>query len=256
MKDAEVNNIDNAPGTPHSPALVFQTYLRQRFNFITYGALAIYLFLYAKADLHFQPADAMSLIVVLLFLLVMRLYDDLQNARYDQGKPDRIYTEFGPAKKLYIFFIVITLLVSCVLLFLDPASGTFFLMFLLINHGIYVLLVNQSNWRYFLPFLKYSFIAALISKGVSGAALSLFFAFLTFDILDDPAFPLPRWSAIISSILAIGLLLPAQDKTHYIAFGGLAGAAIALTLVRHRYSSYLFLVLFLILRLIDPLYEI
>jgi len=258
MKDPTVNSKATVPGSTEKhqgPFMLFKTYLSQRFSIVTFGSLALYLVLFTKTNLRFQPSDAVSFIIVLLFLLAMRLYDDLQNARYDQHKPNRIYTDPATSKSLYGFFAATASLALALLTFIDLRSSATLLLFLLVNHVLYLLLVNRSAWRYYLPLLKYPLIAGLVANGWSTATLALFLAFLTFDLIDDKDFPLPRWSKILSSLMAFMLLLPSASQSHYVYIGLLAIIATGSALSRVPYSGYLFLSFLLLARLIDPLYD-
>jgi len=238
-----------------SGALLFTLYLRQRFAIVTFGALALYLLLYAKADLSFAAHDAVSFAVILLFLLAMRLYDDLQNVHHDAQKSRRIYTEPGASKALYGAWAIIVALEIGLLMFLNVASGITLVIFLILNHCVYLLFINRFGWRSFLPLLKYPFISGVAVNTWSIGCLSLFFVFLTFDLIDDPTFPLPRWSSAAAATVAFALLIPSTSPSCYIVVGALAIAASLVSLARSWYAAYAFLILFLLARLIEPLYE-
>jgi hypothetical protein len=236
-------------------AMVLRLYLRQRFLIVKFGALAAYLLLFSKNDLSFAASDAISLATIFLFLLAMRIYDDLQNAHHDAHKLNRIYTDPAAAKPLYGACAIVALLVAARLSFVSLASGATFISFIVVNHVIYLVFINRFGWRSFLPFLKYPFIVALIGNNWSAGSLALFFAFLTFDLIDDPTFPLPHWSSVITSLAAFALLIPSTSPSCYVIVGGLAIAASLVSLARSWYAAYAFLILILLARLIEPLYE-
>src|SRR5688572_10957234 len=98
MNPAMADKIESPPhGVPKTLSAMtlhatIKLYLAQRFNFAVYCGLALYLLLFTKDDLMFTARDVVSFVIILLFLLSMRLYDDLQNVGFDQQKPERIYT--------------------------------------------------------------------------------------------------------------------------------------------------------------------
>jgi hypothetical protein len=259
MRQDDTTNLEPASIDPPAALTIptiIRTYLIQRFNIAIYLALGTYLLLFAKAELRFAIGDVFSLLVIILFLLSMRLYDDLQNIQFDQSKPARIYTNPVAAKKLYLSFLVCAIAVLCFTVMRGPTKAVALLTFYIVNHGIYVLLVNHAQWRYFLPLLKYPFVVALMSGSLSIGHVSLFFAFLTFDLIDDPAFPMPRWSGIITSLITSGLLLMSGPTGLYVFHGALALVATGLTLLDRRYSGYAVLIVFLIAKLSMLVYEI
>lgn len=235
---------------------VVSTYLSQRFPFLTYSMLALFLMLFSVGLRQFIVADIFLLAFILLLLLTMRLYDDLQNIRFDVDKPGRNYVNPLATRKVYIFFLICALVGVCIALVMRPAMGLILLAFFVSIHGIYILLVNRAHWRYFLPLIKYPFIAALVADNWTPVYLSLFFAFLTFDLIDDPTFPLPRWTSGIWSLAAFAFLLFSEPRAPLLMGSALTVAACCISLIENKYAAYAFLILLLTTRLSASYYEI
>jgi hypothetical protein len=254
MKDPMIDKVSST-ASQASDAAIIKTYVRQRFSLLTFGLLSIYLFLFINENIPFNAAGAIDLVFIALFLFTMRLYDDLQNIPFDL-MTGRIYTDPAAAKTLKAVFLGAALCLVALASLVNPMSGALVLLFLVTNHTLYHLLVARSSWRYFLPLIKYTFLAGLISGGWSISHFALFFAFLTYDLIDDTTFPLPKWAVIITSMAAFGLVMSTVSAGHIFLAGIAAAIATPLAVTRTRYSAFAFLVILLLAKLIDPLYEI
>ena len=254
MKDPVIDKVGSTTRQAAEPRVI-KAYIRQRFSPLTFTLLSLYLFLFINEGFPFNTTGVIDLVLIAVFLFTMRLYDDLQNIPFDL-LTDRIYTDPAAAKTLKGVFLGAALCLVVLASLVDPGSGAMVLLFLVANHTLYHLLVGRSSWRYFLPLIKYTFLAGLLAGDWKLSHLALFFAFLTYDLIDDSTFPLPRWAAILTSLAAFGLLLGTVSVDHFFLAGIAAAIATPLAATRTKYSAYAFLLLLLLAKLIDPLYEI
>lgn len=243
-----MNSSPTAPGT-------ILSYLRQRFPLELFVPFSAYLILFAKGNFLFIPFDAISVILILCFLLTMRLLDDMQSVSADLHKPNRIYTDPRTHRTLNTSLGIATFVLILLTTMVDVKTAGLLLLFIAINYALY-LMVQQPGWRTMIPLLKYPFIAALITTDIQLSHLALFFAFLTFDILDDPTHHLPRWTSVIMSLIAFAMILQSTSPERILIAGCMASVGVLITLIRAVYVPYAFLILLLIVRLINPLYEI
>lgn len=227
----------------------FTIYLQQRFNLWLFTALSLYVLLFAKASFQFEFLDSYQLIFVLIFLLTMRLYDDLQSTQVDRGKPDRIYTDPKTAKELTLVLAGLLFLFLTGLLFFDRLLALYAFLFFSINHIIYLLLFNKNDFRSFLPLLKYPALVWAIAGQLSFNLPALFLGFIVFEAIEDKEFPIRRSFAYFLAAIAFGFLLvelPFQNAW----FVALLFAISALVIfINSRYSPYIFLALLLLSRL-------
>lgn len=227
----------------------FAIYRRQRFNTWLFTALSFYLLLFANASFEFEPSDAYKFIFILFSLLAMRLYDDLQSVRIDEGKSDRIYTDPVVAKELTFVLIGLLFFFLTALLFVNWLLALYALVFLSVNHVIYLFLFQKNDFNYFLPLLKYPALVWALTEQLSFDLPALFFAFLVFEAIDDKQFPIRGSYTYYLAAVAFGLL--SIDLPLYNAWMSILLFAISVLVIfiNSKYSPYIFIALFLLGRL-------
>ncbi len=234
----------------------FITYLKERFNIAVFAALTLFLLFFSKSEFRFDGSDLLHYFFLLFFLLITRLYDDLLNAAADKDKPNRSYTEEKNTNTLTYFLLGLSAIFLLLLFFYDPHLANFALIFLVGNHLLYLLLYKTWNFKQFLPLLKYPMIFLALQGHFSGAAISLFLAFIVYEIMDDPEFPLSKTIAYLFTLAAFFLLLTKINFNNDALFILLFLAAIASVRLNKKHFAYLFLLLFLFARLITLIHEV
>lgn len=240
---------------------VLTTYIRQRISPAQIIALGVLIFLFSRPISKIDVGSARSLVLVIAFITVFRLYDDLMQARNDNGKPDRIYTD-PVARKTLTFFLIALLVV--LLFFATIISFTFawFLIgFVAVNHLLYLSFIGNRTAAGFLPLLKYPFVyLALQYSDLSahsfGASLvlsttSLFLAFVTFESLEDKTFPVPARYSYPLQILSFALIFVAKvNGISTLSFFLLLSLSLIWYFLRIRAYAYVYLLCFFAFRFI------
>lgn len=227
----------------------FSIYLRQRLNIWLFVALSFYILLFSKAVFEFGLEDALRFFLILFFLLVMRLYDDLQSASIDQGKPNRIYTDPAVAKELTFVLIGLLLLLTMALALIDRTIALYYILFLTANHVLYLLSLNRNGIRYFLPVLKYPVLIWAISRQLNFTLPAVFFAVLVSEAIEDRQFPIHGSFVYLLAVIAF-VLLSIESPLHSAWIVALFFMiSVIVIFIRFKYSHYIFLTLFLVCRL-------
>ncbi len=234
----------------------FITYLKERFNIFVWGALALFLLLFSKHQISLNKTDAYMYFFLLFFLLITRLYDDLLNADADKDKPNKSYTEEKHTKTLLFFLIGISAIFISLLFFYEANLANLALIFLIGNHLLYLILYKTWKFKHFLPLLKYPLIFIALHGQFSIVAISLFLAFMVYEIMDDKDFPISKPYACLLTIAAFALLLENLPIKHLVLFILLAVASFATVVINRKYFPYIFLLLYLFSRLISLIHEI
>lgn len=179
---------------------VLLLYLKQRFKPTIFAGLTLFLILFAVPH-PFSKINAIVFVLpVFVFLGILRLYDDLMSYQVDASKPHRIYTHKESRNLLALILAGFTLFCLIVLFFLHPIVAGIAAVFLMLNDILYRLLFDKGYSRYFLPLIKYPVIVLLLYylnsiefSWLIGLCLmiSVFFAFICFEVLDDVSFPVP-----------------------------------------------------------------
>lgn len=234
----------------------FITYLKERFNIFVWGALAFFLLMFSKNIISLSNTDVFTYLFLLFFLLITRLYDDLLNANADKGKPNRSYTDEKQSKTLTFFLIGISALFISALFFYDANLAKWALIFLIGNHLLYLVLYKIWKLKHFLPLLKYPLIFIALNGQFNLVAISLFLAFMVYEIMDDATFPIAKPYACILTIAAFALLLDSFHIKHLMLFILLSIASFATVVINKKYYPYIFLLLYLFSRLITLIHEI
>jgi len=231
-------------------------YIKQRFNLGIFSMLTLFVLLFSKENLVFGWEDVLNYFLVFFFLFLMRLYDDLQNAITDSEKKNRIYTETKARKNLNILlailiipFVIFTYLCKTELLLYVTA-------FFVINHVLYLLLFPLRNFKSYLPLLKYPLVSIALLGGFNWICIALFLAMIVFEILEDTEFPIDYIYSYPLAIIAMSLLIPTMHVYYFILL--LVVLSITLFLISRKTKElpYLFLLLFLLTRLITISYDI
>lgn len=241
------------------------TYLKQRFNLLLFSALAIYLILYSKNTVEISEVDFILFPFALVFLFIMRLYDDLWNESNDSEK-GRVYSNKDSAKNLK-GVLCLTLFVFLSSVFIcDWRIGIITTVFFMINHLLYFFFFTFKGLSQLLPLLKYAVLTFVLSLHYNTTFifdgltlfpfLALFFAFIVFEILDDVDFYFKR-NFILIFLLIPYLLLFANNYPRFLHWEILiiSLTSIALSFMPNRTTPYVFLIMFLGTRII-LLYEI
>jgi hypothetical protein len=246
-------------------AEALSTYIRQRFSPLLFGALVLFLFGFAKGTLKPERSDYFLFPLILALLFQFRLFDDLQNREFDQNKPNRSYTEAIHFSRLKQFLTGFSIALFAVLFLADPIAGAVVTGFFLLNILLYKFLLHQWKFRHILPLLKYPFICLLlvfffrfgqpVSHKLVAVELALFPAFILYETLTDPTFPLPKFT---KALLFAAIFLPffpafSLNQAGLVWICGLLAGLLAVLFLRHRALPYLLLLLLLLTRLTLPL---
>lgn len=183
-------------------------------------AVSLFLILLSLQELKISQFHVLSLPFVFLFLIVMRLFDDIASAEVDKAKENRIYTTVCVKNELKRVLIALHLILLGVLSIFDIQRALLLLLFFALNQLLYSFLFKRAKCRYFLPLFKYPFVVFLLNFELSYQLVAVYFAFVIFEMLDDKTFP--------------GYLLE-----------GYKGS-----LINKKYFPYFFLFLFLLIHLI------
>ncbi len=241
------------------------TYLRQRFQPPRLIILAIFIFLFSRPAPEFKTGSFISFVLLMGFLLVFRLYDDLMQADNDRGKPDRNYTDPAERKTLFYYLICFFCLLSGIAFYVSNYLALLFFCFITVNHLLYILCITNKIGAGLLPLLKYPFVFFLlqfsdfstltIGEHIVLPALSLFLAFVAFESMEDKTFPIPSkyscfWQVFSFILILAGKLNGLSILTFFLL--------LSLSLVWHFFKikayPYQFLLCFLVFRmLIDQL---
>ena len=161
-----------------------KTYIKQRFDIKIFGLLTVYLFIYAKGSWEFTLHDIYALPFLLLLVFYFRLFDDLQHKDSDKPKSNRNYTKKADAEQLSKVSIAIIMYLLVMLLFVDFNLAKYSILFLFLNRAAYWLLLENTTFSNYLPFLKYPFyclaLAYYFNFGNPLDYLNIIFALLLF----------------------------------------------------------------------------
>src|ERR687893_2739039 len=105
------------PAKSPSASSVLATYIRQRIRPFLIIGLGIFIFFFSRPVSAFNVRSFVSFVLLIAFLFVFRLYDDLLQSRNDKGKPDRDYTEPAARKTLLYYLIAFLGVLLCVAVF-------------------------------------------------------------------------------------------------------------------------------------------
>ncbi len=230
---------------------VLLLYLKQRFKPAIFAGLTLLLILFSVPK-PLQDTRVFVLILPVFILLgLLRLYDDIMNYQTDANKPNRIYTHYESRKLLTMQLAAFTFIFLAVVAFITPVLAVLLILFLLLNDILYRLFLNSGNWKHYLPLLKYPVIVALLylltastfSQWTAGCLMiAIFCAFIVFEILDDPTFPIRSKPLILIGNISLTALI--------IGFNNLGSWWVYLIILilgnllirwKHKVAPYLFL---------------
>lgn len=227
----------------------FILYLKQRFHLGIFSLLTLFLLLFSKNNLIFGIEDVVNFIGLLFFLLIMRLYDDLQNSVADRKKGNRIYTISESKKKLGVVLIILMISYLCVLSFFNLELAKKTALFFGINHVLYLIFYRLYDFKSYLPLLKYPLVFIAINGNFNMTSIALFLAMIVFEILDDIDFSLSKKIGYAIACIAVTLLIPYFNLFFIILLAFILTIIAFIMSRRMQKSSYLFLLLFLLTRL-------
>lgn len=227
--------------------------------------LGIFIFLFSRPVSEFNLG---AFVLLIVFLSVFRLYDDLMQAENDLGKPVRDYTDPAVRQTLFYYLIVFfALLLGFVALFSIYRASLLFC-FIIINHLLYLLFINNKTAAGLLPLLKYPFVFLLLqsadlSATISGAhllfsALSLFLSFVAFESMEDKTFPVPvKYSYFLQAFSFILIFISNVNGKTTLSFFILLSLSVVWTFLRVKFYPYMYLLCFLVFRIItDGNYDV
>jgi hypothetical protein len=253
------------PAKSPSASSTLATYIRQRISPFLMIGLGIFILFFSRPVSVFNVRSFVSFVLLIAFLFVFRLYDDLLQSRNDKGKPGRSYTEAAARKTLLYYLLAFLGLLSCVAVFISVYPAFLLFCFITINHLLYLLLINNGTASGFLPLLKYPFVYILLqfsdlSRPVIGAqhvvlAASLFSAFVAFESIEDETFPVPIKYSYVLQILSFALILVWKvNGISILSFSLLLSLSMLWTFFRMKAHPYVYLLCFLVFKImIDEL---
>ena len=239
---------------------VLRTYVRQRIHPGLILGLGILIFLFSRPISQVNAGSLVTFAFLILFIFVFRLYDDLLQAAYDSGKPDRDYTEPESRKTLFFYLIIFTGILFGIGFVISGFAAFLLLIFMATNHLLYVLLISNRTAAGFLPLLKYPFVFVLLQfMGPSEAkigllvcsAFSLFLAFVAFESMDDETFPVAeKYSWILQALSLLMILAGKVNGISLAAFFLLLSSSAVWSFFRMKAYPYVYLLFFLAFKLI------
>jgi len=241
------------------------TYIEQRIQPLRLMALGIFIFLFGRPAPEFKVGSFISFVLLLVFLLVFRLYDDLMQTNNDRGKPNRSYTDPAVRKTLFYYLICFFCLLLAIAFYISNYLAAFLFCFITVNHLLYLLLITNKTGAGLLPLLKYPFIFILLQASDFSAlsigehivfpALSLFLAFVAFESMEDKTFPIPiKYSYLLQTLSFILLLAVKINVLNILIFFLLLVLSFVWNFFKMKAYPYLFLLCLLVSRiLIDQL---
>ncbi len=249
------------PAKLPSASNILATYIQQRIRPFLLIGLGIFVFFFSRPVSVFNVRSLVSFVLLIAFLFVFRLYDDLLQARNDKGKPDRDYTEPAARKTLLYFLIAFLGILLCIAIFISVYSAFLLFCFITINHLLYLLLINNKTASGLLPLLKYPFVYILLqfsdlSAPVIGAqhaffAISLFFAFVAFESMEDKTFPIKIKYSYVLQVLSFALIFVWKvNGFSILSFTLLLSLSMVWTVFRMKAHPYMYLLCFLISKIV------
>ncbi len=228
-------------------------------------ALGIFIFLFSRPAPEFKGSSFLSFVLLMAFLLVFRLYDDLMQADNDRGKPDRSYTEPVARKILFYYLICFFCLLLGLAFYISNYPAAFLLCFIAVNHLLYLLFITSKTGAGLLPLLKYPFVFVLLQVSDFSAftineptvfpALALFLAFVAFESMEDKTFPIPIKYSYFLQVLSFTLILAGKvNGLSILTFFLWLALSLVWNFFKMKAYPYLYLLFFLVFRiLIDQL---
>lgn len=218
--------------------------------------LTMFLLLFSKTKLQLEYEDIFRFFLILFFLFLMRLYDDIQNAIIDKLKENRIYTEIKAQKKLSVV-LGILLIPFLIIFYLYKTELLFYVIgFIVINQILYLILFDLKNFKSYLPLLKYPLVSIALLNGFNWVCLALFVAMVVFELLEDSKFPMEYNYSYPLAILALVLLLPSVLIEYFVLLLFIISITFFIISRKTKWTPYIFLLIFLTTRLIIISYEI
>src|SRR5918992_2982612 len=102
------------PAKSPSASRILATYVRQRIRPFLIIGLGIFIFFFSRPVSVFNVRSFVSFVLLIAFLFVFRLYDDLLQSRNDEGKPGRSYTEAAARKTLLYYLMAFLGFLLCI----------------------------------------------------------------------------------------------------------------------------------------------
>jgi hypothetical protein len=222
--------------------------------------LGIFLYFFSRPVSVFNGRSLVSFVLLIAFLFVFRLYDDLLQSRNDKAKPDRNYTEPAAGKILLYYLIAFLGVLLCIAIFISVYFAFLLVCFITINHLLYLSLINNKTAAGLLPLLKYPFVYMLlqfsdlsvpvIEARLVALAISLFLAFVAFESMEDKTFPVPiKYSYVLQIISCVLILVWKVNGMSILYFSLLLSLSMVWTFFRMKAHPYMYLLCFLAFRI-------
>lgn len=242
-------------------------YIKQRFNLALFTGLALYIFLFNVPLKYLNIQSLVALGILLFSLFVLRLYDDLMQFKYDKGKPNRNYTQLEIRNILFIYWIILAIVLLGLAALISVKLSLTILTFLILNHVIYLLLINLKKIASILPLLKYLVFCGVLQVFYSSkmgidfpmiaSSGALFFVFLTYETLEDPGFIFPfRFNYVFQIISYILILFLKPELTILLLMVIFLSISLLSVYFKTFKFPYLFLLLILFFKFIITNYVI
>lgn len=231
-------------------------YIKQRFNLGIFSLLTLFLLLFSKNRLHFSPEDISHFFLILFFLFLMRLYDDIQNSITDSHKKNRIYTESKARKNLILVFAILLVPFLYFVIQCKTDLLKYVIIFFLINQLLYLFLFSVHYVKSCLPLLKYPLVSIALLGEYNWACIAIFPAMIVFEILEDAQFPIVKKYVYSIATIAVSLLFLSFDIKYFIILLFTLPLTLVLIARKTKWTPYLFLLMFLLTRLITISYDI
>jgi hypothetical protein len=223
--------------------------------------LGIFIFFFSRPVSLIKVGSFVSFVLLIAFLFVFRLYDDLLQARNDKWKPDRNYTDMAARKTLSYYLIAFFGILLCVAAFISVYLACLLFFFITINHLLYLLLIDKKTASGLLPLLKYPFIYILLQFSDLSApvirtqlvfrAISLFLAFVAFESMEDETFPIPIKYSYVLQIVAFALICVGNvNGIGILSFFLLLSLSMVWTFFRMNAHPFMYLLCLLVFKLI------
>lgn len=225
-------------------------YIRERFNLPRFAALALLVHTLGSPQGTPLTTNLLLYLRCLLFLLCLRLYDDLNNAAIDAGLPGRSYTLPQNQKPLTRALLVLGLLslASCFVGSAWQQEAVFCLLFFGLQALLYRTLHRYPVMRMLLPLFKYPFLVYLSGAVSIYPALLMYTAMLAFDAQQDKTHTLGKAAPYRALAASFGLLAM-YASFHFLISAAALLACSTLFALGMRRAEYLMLLILFVLNL-------
>ncbi|MFT6746403.1 MAG: hypothetical protein ACJAZ2_000742 [Glaciecola sp.] len=225
------------------------TYFRERINFPMWIILSLLLYWLGAGDVHTDYRSIGVVILISVFLITMRLFDDLFSFKLDSKKENRSYTDRDVQKSLIIYVIISMIGLSAVTIVIEHHIGAALVSYFVGNFVLYLLLFKFEFFRFLLPLVKYAFVAALLMEELTVLPLALLAMFVLFELIDDNKSNVIVKMALLTAayLLLVSISNFSEDLIlHVVAYT----ASAILLFFNWKFIPYFIIILFFTIRII------